>query len=67
MILTCSTCGWSGTPDERVPASAAWIAEHDVDADHFRSNNLNCPDCGDSNAWQVEYDEDDGFSDEDYS
>ena len=61
-------CGWFGHSDDRVPASVAWIAENDVDHDHFKNNSLNCPDCGDSKGWRLsgEDDEDGGeFSDTD--
>lgn len=44
-------CGWHGELDERVPASADWLAQNDVDEVHFTHNALNCPECGESSGW----------------
>jgi hypothetical protein len=52
MGIRCLECGWEGALDDRVPASMAWVKAHQVDADHFLSNSLNCPDCG-SSVWQL--------------
>lgn len=58
MGLRCSHCGWEGESSDRVPATAEWIQENGVDAEHFTANSLNCPDCGESSAWQVTGDDD---------
>lgn len=63
--IKCSHCGWEGDLDDRVPASAEWIAENDVDEDHFTGNKLNCPDCGESSAWILNEDLRDEAEDDD--
>lgn len=70
MGIKCSHCSWEGELDERVPATAAWIAVNDVDPDHFLNQSLNCPDCGESSAWILTGDDDvddldDGEGDDD--
>lgn len=46
-------CGWEGELADRVPATPEWLAENDVDPDHFTGNALNCPECGDSKGWTL--------------
>jgi Zn finger protein HypA/HybF involved in hydrogenase expression len=48
MTFHCHFCSWSGDSDDRVPASADWVAQHNVDFEHFTQNSLNCPDCGEA-------------------
>lgn len=57
MTFRCRACGWVGENEDRVPASAEWIAEHDVDSEWFTSHDLNCPDCGEAD-WLLEGDDD---------
>jgi transcription elongation factor Elf1 len=54
-------CGWTGDSDERVPATPEWVAENDVDPEHFLNGNFNCPECGDSKGWDSLDDDGDGI------
>jgi len=57
MTLHCY-CGWSGDRSELVSATSDWIAEKNVDFDHFSNGKFNCPACGDSGGWRVTGDDD---------
>lgn len=57
MTLHCR-CGWSGDSSDRVSATPEWIAENNVDYDHFANGNFNCPDCGESGGWLATGDDD---------
>jgi predicted RNA-binding Zn-ribbon protein involved in translation (DUF1610 family) len=66
MGMKCSHCGWEGESEDRVPATAEWIAANGVDANHFTSHSLNCPGCGESSAWQFTGEDEDDHHPLDY-